>query len=245
MNILLVNDDGINAKGLKLLAQALQGCGTLFVVAPTEQKSAVSHSITIKDAMEIKEDSFHLSQNVYSVDGTPADCVRVGLKFFINEGIDLVVSGINDGYNYGTDIIYSGTVSGAKEAYINGVPGIAVSALAGLANEKLIVDQTSLVLQEIIDKQLYVDSILNINLPKDKSKGIRITKMGKRYWFADFVQIRGKDDSYNLIYSQTVYEEDEDSDCKAIDDGYVSITPLQIDQTDRKKLNSLKKEYKI
>ena len=233
MNILVVNDDGYQAEGLAILVRALAPFGNIYVSAPKDHQSAKSHAITIRSRIEtfLTEPIFGSTATLV-VDGSPADATRLGLKVF-NVDFDLVVSGINYGQNIAKDILYSGTVAAAMEAKVLGVDAIAISA----HNTKLpyLYDETIKLMDEIIEAKLYVGpGILNINFPKDiyaRPKGVKITRMGNRLQHAEFVRSE-RADVYHIKSSIIHYQEQEESDVQAFDEGYISITPLRIDRTD-------------
>jgi 5'-nucleotidase len=234
MNILVVNDDGYQAPGLGILVRALAPFGDVYVSAPKDHQSAKSHAISIRSRIEtfMTEPLFGSSATLV-VDGTPADAVRLGLKVF-NVDFDLVVSGINYGANIAKDILYSGTVSAAMEAKILGVNAIAISAPH--TNLPYLYDETIKLMDEIIESDLQNGpGILNINFPKDtyaRPKGVKMTTMGKRLQHAEFIKSE-KPDIYHIKGSIIHYQEADDSDVVAFDEGFVSITPLAIDRTDR------------
>ena len=233
MNILVVNDDGYQAEGLAILVRAWAPFGNIYVSAPKDHQSAKSHAITIRSRIEtfLTEPIFGSTATLV-VDGSPADATRLGLKVF-NVDFDLVVSGINYGQNIAKDILYSGTVAAAMEAKVLGVDAIAISA----HNTKLpyLYDETIKLMDEIIEAKLYVGpGILNINFPKDiyaRPKGVKITRMGNRLQHAEFVRSE-RADVYHIKSSIIHYQEQEESDVQAFDEGYISITPLRIDRTD-------------
>lgn len=235
MNILVVNDDGYQAEGLGILVRALSPFGNVYVSAPKDHQSAKSHAITIKNRIEtfLTEPLFGSTATLV-VDGTPADATRLGLKVF-NVDFDLVVSGINYGQNIAKDILYSGTVAAAMEAKVLGVDAIAISA----HHTKLpyLYDETIKLMDEIIEAKLYEGpGILNINFPKEthpRPKGVKITKMGSRLQHAEFVKSE-RPDVYHIKSSIIHYQEDENSDVQAFDEGYISITPLSLVRTDDK-----------
>lgn len=233
MNILVVNDDGYQAPGLGILVKALAPFGDVYVSAPKDHQSAKSHAITIRSRIEtfVTEPIFGSSATLV-VDGTPSDAVRLGLKVF-NVDFDLVVSGINYGSNIAKDILYSGTVAAAMEAKILGVNAIAISAPH--TNLPYLYDETIKLFDEIIDADLHHgDGILNINFPKEtyaRPKGVKMTIMGKRLQHAEFIKSE-KPDIYHIKGSIIHYQEKENSDVVAYDDGYISITPLTLDRTD-------------
>ena len=242
MHILVVNDDGIKAEGLKILTKAAAHFGTVYVAAPMHQQSAKSATITIKGPIHVEEVEPLLgSVRAIQVDGYPADCVRAGLKIFDVE-FDLVVSGVNHGVNIARDVQYSGTVGAAFEAAILGLPAMAFSA----ADIKLpyVYDETVKLLDELIENKLYLETdVLNINYPHynhQKVLGTKITKVGKRLQHLEFMK-SDKPNLYHLSHSIMKIVEDEDSDVFAYENGYVSITPLTIDRTDYKKIANILK----
>ncbi|MCF7930049.1 MAG: 5'/3'-nucleotidase SurE [Acholeplasmataceae bacterium] len=240
MNILVVNDDGYKAEGLGILVRALTPFGNVYVSAPKEHQSAKSHAITIRSRIEtFMTEPIFGSTATLVVDGTPADATRLGLKVF-NVDFDLVISGINYGQNIATDILYSGTVAAAIEAKVLGVDAIAISA----HNTHLpyLYDETIKLMDEIIEAKLYEGpGILNINFPRDtfaRPKGVKITQMGQRLQHAEFIKSE-RPDVYHIKSSIISYQETEDSDVTAFDEGYVSITPLSINRTDFKRIKDI------
>lgn len=243
MNILVVNDDGYQAEGLGILVRALAPFGNVYVSAPKDHQSAKSHAITIRSRIEtFMTEPLLGSTATLVVDGTPADATRLGLKVF-NVDFDLVVSGINYGQNIAKDILYSGTVAAAMEAKVLGVDAIAISA----HNTKLpyLYDETIKLMDEIIEAKLYEGpGILNINFPKEtyaRPKGVKVTRMGYRLQHAEFVKSE-RADVYHIKSSIIHYQEKEETDVLAFDEGYISITPLMIDRTDEKWLKEILSE---
>ena len=238
MNILVVNDDGYQAEGLKILIRALAPFGNIYVSAPKDAQSAKSHAITIQSRIEtFVIDPLMGSLGTLVVDGTPADATRLGLKLF-NVDFDLVVSGINYGSNIAKDVLYSGTVAAAMEAKICGVDAIAISAPT--IHLPYLFDETIKILDEILEAGLQElpHSILNVNFPKDTFKrplGVKLTKQGMRLHHAEYIKSE-KADVYHVNYSIINYMEDEDSDVYAFENGFISVTPLSVDKTDYKTL---------
>lgn len=240
MRILVVNDDGINSEKLKLLVKAASRYGFVYVAAPMHHMSATSHAITIAPKINVSYD-VHIpnSERTIAVAGNPADCVRVGLKAF-DVNFDLIISGVNDGYNIATDTIYSGTVSGAREGAILNIPSFAVSTNKGISInlENKLIETLDL----MIGKELYkAHNLYNVNIPKaDEIKGFKITTQGKRLYHAELTELSKKE--YKITYSMMNYEEADTADTEAIDNGYVSITPLTLDQTDYEVLKKIDKK---
>lgn len=240
MNILVVNDDGYKAEGLALLVRALTPFGNIYVSAPKEHQSGMSQAITFNRRIEtFMTEPMHGTIGTLVVDGTPTDCVRIGLKVY-DIDFDLVISGINYGQNIAKDILYSGTVAAAFEAKVLGVDAIAFSAPR--TDLPYLFDETIKIMDEIIESGIYRgNGILNINFPKaefSKPLGVKITRQGMRYQHAEYVKSETPN-SYHVKSSIIQYEEHEDSDVEAYETGYISITPLKIDRTDEAKLKDI------
>ena len=229
MRILITNDDGINAPALKPLAIWAKKHGEVTVVAPKIEQSGKSHGIEIIKPMEIKRVDFVDGVEAYSVDSTPADCVRFGI-IGLNRNYDLVISGINRGYNLGKDIVYSGTVGAIFEASGLGIKSVALStAPDSLENALSLLDEVF----EFFFKHdlLNKNPIYNVNLPSLKCKGIKITHTGGGYYSDDFKEV-----SPNMFIQvgKMIWDDKEDMniDTDAAMHGYVSITPLSSERTE-------------
>lgn len=230
MNILIVNDDGIHARGIDLLVQSAAPYGKIYVVAPKTQQSAVSQGITIHEPLQIDEEPEAFpGHSAWSISGKPADCVKVALEY-LRLDIDLVLSGINDGPNLGTDILYSGTVAGATEASIFQIPSIAFSTDFG--SWEIAEREIDPVLEYIMQADVLEPGvILNVNFQLQshrESKGIRWTRQGRRIFSAKFRHDNG---SYWQEGNWVETNNKHDSDVAAVTNGYISITPLGIDRT--------------
>lgn len=247
MNILITNDDGIRADGIIELAKELSTIGNVYVVAPESQKSATGHAITIHNPIMVNDEFIDENIKAYSISGTPADCVKVGIEaLFKDINIDLVLSGINNGPNLGTDVVYSGTVSAAIEGLIQNKPSIAVS-YDDFNIEKEVYRKSAkyvvTLINSIKDKlELLDDCVLNMNIPKTEVKGFKVTKLGERKYdnvIEDRFSPRGK--RYVWIGGDVRDEkQDEESDIVSVENGYISITPVNIDMTNLGKMNVLK-----
>lgn len=239
MNILLVNDDGIDSPGLRFLAETVKDMGTVSVVAPNEQQSAIGHGITIHEPFRLHHHKSYLEGiDAWSLEAKPADCVKFAL-YGLELTIDLVISGINDGPNVGTDIVYSGTLAGASEGIICGIPAIAVSAdFSGLESAKPHLKE---ILCKVIEGDvLHKERVININFPQKQfssPKGIKITEMGERPFNHDFVE---EDGLYWSKGNWSPVENGPETDVWAWENGYVSISPIQINRTDYKYQQVLK-----
>ncbi|AGX43440.1 5'/3'-nucleotidase SurE [Clostridium saccharobutylicum] len=251
MNILITNDDGINAPGIISLAKEVSKEHNVIIVAPREQKSASSHSISIHNPIKIKEESIEgLDCKAYSVLGTPADCTQIGLSF-LQDDIDIVISGINKGPNLGIDILYSGTVSAAVEGAIYGVPSIAVSMDVNYEKDDEDYSKAVKWLMKVLnvakEKYLKSDVVLNVNIPDlndNDIKGIKVCKIGKATYNNEYVLVESNDEdkSYKLKGTRNNIEEDE-TDLYYLSKGYVTLTPLHFDFTNFSILEDVKKIF--
>ena len=241
MNILIVNDDGIEAKGLAIMTKAAANFGSVYIAGPHDEKSAQSQSITIKGPITVHPTESRLGVvEGLSVEGTPVDALRIALKVFDVE-FDLVISGINHGANLAYDVSYSATVACAFEAALHKIPALAFSA--DDIHSPYIYDETVKLLDEILTTKLYTSAqVLNINFPKatfQKSLGTKVTILGKRQYHTEFIKMAGTN-KYNLSSSTTYFVEKENTDVYAFEHGCVSITPLQIDRTDLTAIKKIK-----
>lgn len=250
MNILLTNDDGINAIGIRSLAKELSKIGKVTVVAPDRERSASGHSITLHSPLRVVKTDIDENIEGYMISGTPSDCVKIALESILDEEPDLVVSGINNGPNLGTDVLYSGTVSAAIEGAIHDIKSIAISTSYG--EGKINYEGATYFSCNLIKfiMNLKKGLIFNINVPslnKEDIKGTLITELGIRRYKNKYIKREdpmGK--SYYWLDGELIdIENKTSSDIKAIEDKYISITPLHFDLTDYKNLEILKKrKYK-
>ncbi len=244
--ILVTNDDGIYAPGIKALKSALQEIGTVTVAAPLAEKSAVGHAITLSDPLRVQEVERDGAFFGYAVNGTPADCVKLGIRCLCEREPDLVVSGINLGPNTAVNIIYSGTVSAAAEVTIMGIPSIAVSIASFHKHEyKYAAEITVKTAKKVLENGLPAGTLLNINvpaLPRKEIKGVRITRQGRgRYEEAYDKRVDPNQRVYYwLTGKKMILDSGTDVDDSAVMDNYVSITPVRYDLTDQKFLKELK-----
>ncbi|GIK10434.1 MAG: 5'-nucleotidase SurE [Anaerolineaceae bacterium] len=251
MHILVTNDDGVQAPGLLALAQEMRKLGKVTVFAPDKNWSASGHVKTMDRPLRVRETTLADGSSAYTSDGAPSDCVALPLLGLIQEKIDIVVSGINPNANLGHDVTYSGTVTAAMEAVIDGLPGIAVS-LDSPENNKSKLDYSVAasvarqVTRRVLKKGLPEGVVLNVNvpyLPKDELKGFMITRQGLRLYRDELdrrFDPRGR--PYYWIGGQAPTGVDEPgTDFGALRAGYVSITPLQLDLTHHKMVDELKK----
>ena len=246
MRILLTNDDGILAEGIYTLAKELEKDHEVILVAPESQRSAQSHAITLFTPLVVKEVNLEgLRSKAYSISGTPADCVRVGLDTLAEGPIDVVLSGINMGLNSGMDILYSGTVSAAIEANVYKVPSIAVSAewVDGSAYYEVAAKYAKMILEKSKDKLLESNIVLNINTPHVKEeniKGIKICKIGGVIYDYYFMEYNEEGERTLKLKGRRNGELEEDTDRYYLSQGYVTLTPLHYDLTNFKLLEEVK-----
>ena len=243
MKILISNDDGYLAPGLQALADAMAAIADILVVAPDSNRSGSSNSLTLDRPLSLNR----AANGFYFVNGTPSDCVHIALTGTLGFVPDLIVSGINNGQNMGDDTLYSGTVAAATEGYLFGIPAMAFSQVrSGWAE----IDSAAQIARELVERRfdaLPSPYLLNVNipnLPRAAIKGIRSTRLGKRHMSEPVIQ--SKDPHGRDIYwiGPTGAERDagEGTDFHATANGFVSITPLQIDLTHAAQLALLRQE---
>lgn len=237
MNILLTNDDGMDASGLKALARALPKHANAVVVAPANQKSASSHSITLGGKLRVVELKGAEIPS-FIVHGTPADCVKIAISEIEGFFPDLVISGINQGANTGVSVYYSGTISAAREGVINRVPAMAISLCSkSVQNFDAAIEVTRRLIEGYEMNVFPKDVVLNVNVPAIAScdvRGIKITKQAASHFIEEFVQekIHGNTRVYSLAGEIEIYDADGTSDEEAVADRFISLTPLKLDLTD-------------
>ena len=241
MRILLSNDDGYQARGLRLLANALADLADITVVAPDRNRSGASNSLTLDAPLRVQR----VESNVYFVNGTPTDCVHVAITGLLEEEPDMVISGINDGANLGDDVLYSGTVAAAMEGRFLGLPAVAVSLVSGRGRHfDTAVAIVERLVRQIRDDPLPSETILNINVPDcrtDALRGVEVTRLGFRHRSEPVV--RARDPKNRPVYWIGPAGEGQDAgpgtDFHAIADDCVSVTPITVDLTDHGALKSL------
>jgi len=244
MNILVVNDDGIRAPGIRALVDALSKAADVYVCAPDGQRSAKSHSITLGESVLIQPVEFPGAKSALQTSGTPADCTKVGLQFFEEEGIsiDMVYSGMNMGSNLGWDTLYSGTVGAAAEAAMSGIHAVAVSVASHNASHFESAGELAVSLIDKVYGKMDPSTVINLNvpdLPKEKIKGIKVVPLGSRYYDDKFYQ--DEDGGYSLSGQPADYSHvKQEVDVTAVHGDYATITPLQFDFTDYRNLEILR-----
>lgn len=229
--ILVTNDDGVHSEGIRALADALAPLGEVTIVAPIQEASAIGHALTLRRPLRIET----ISSGVYAIDGTPTDCVNIAITHILKAKPDLIVSGINKGWNLGDDVTYSGTVAGALEGALLSIPSIAVSA-------ERVRDETefgpaaraaTIVSEAVLERGMPKFTLLNINVPSGENKGFRVTVQARRNHVT--VVSERIDPRHRAYYwieeGLNEWEPHDRSDYQAVRDGYISITPLQPDMT--------------
>lgn len=233
MRILLTNDDGIDAEGLQILYECLSAEHEVFIIAPDRERSACSNIFTMRDELLVSK----RTDNCFSISGYPADCVSIGIHSDIIPEIDLVISGINHGPNLGDDIHFSGTVGGARTAFIFGKPAIAVSINSFHAASPFLIETgqfiNKFISKEIIDQNVYLN-INYPNLPSNEIKGVKYTHLSKRVYKDSYLK-NLKNDPYQFgLKLQGIIETENVpwNDSYALENSFISITPMTIDSTD-------------
>lgn len=234
MIILVSNDDGIRAAGIRALQEALAAVGEVWVVAPDREQSAASHSLSLHRPLRVEE----IAPRCYSIDGTPTDCVNLAINGIMPARPDLVVSGINHGANLGDDVTYSGTVSAAMEGTLLGVPSIAMSLAVGNGRPDFepAASFAARLARSVAEHGLPRDTLLNVNvpaLPRAALRGYAVTRQGKRRYgdaIVEKIDPRGK--KYYWIGGDDMgFVPAEGTDFTAVQSGYISLTPLHLDLT--------------
>ena len=241
-HILLTNDDGIAGPGLTALRKAIAPLGRTVVVAPDRDNSAVSHALTMNRPLRV----IKLDESVYTLDGTPTDCVAIGLGRIMKKKPDLLISGINSGSNLGDDITYSGTVSAAVEGTMYSVPSMAVS-LAGPPPYDFTAAAmvTAKLAAMILARGLPENTLMNVNVPQETIAGIRITRQGRRLWENS---IHETYDPHGRMHywiggGTPVRDSALDTDVHAIQSGFISVTPIHLDLTNHEGIFHLRDDW--
>ena len=247
MRILLTNDDGIYAKGLSALYEELCQEADCLIVAPEIEQSAVGHAITISRPLMVRRAMKNGNFLGYAVLGTPADCVKIGIKELSDKPVDMVISGINRGANVGINVIYSGTVSAATEAVIMGIPALAVSLDTRKDADYTFAAQFARKMVRIfIDNRELRSTAINVNipvLPREKIKGVAVVRQGRGNIIEHFEKrIDPRENIYYWISGESQSALDEkDTDVSALAAGFITITPIQYDLTKHDMLGTLSK----
>ena len=252
--ILVTNDDGISSPGIKILSKALKDLGDVYVVAPETEQSAVAHALTLHRPLK----ALKVGNRTYCVNGTPTDCVIIGVSKILPQKPDIIVSGINNGGNLGDNITYSGTVAAAMEGTLLGIPSLAFSlALEDNGNStygkislkfRIAAEHARGLTSKVLEMGLPDDTLLNINVPDVKEiKGIKITKQGKLAYDNAIKELRdprGRE-CFWIGGGIPQWESGGNTDLDAVQNGYISVTPVRMNLTDYDTLRYIEKNWKI
>ncbi|MCR5228746.1 MAG: 5'/3'-nucleotidase SurE [Solobacterium sp.] len=238
MKILISNDDGIQAEGLRCLAARLMEKHDVYVCAPDRQRSGCSHAVTyfLKDLTAVREE-FPGAKGAWSLDGMPADCVYCAVNGLMDAVPDLVISGINEGPNYSTDCVYSGTVGAASEGIVLGIPSIAVSLAGASFGYEYSAKITEILMERYINDPSAKNYVLNINIPElreEEIRGIKVTRFDRMRNYGRRLDVTEENGKIRLHCPQMTVPVDtddslDDGDVRAVEEGYVSVTPLDTD----------------
>jgi 5'-nucleotidase len=243
MRILISNDDGIDAPGIAALVEAAKDLGDVVVVAPDSVQSGAGHGITVSHPLTAKRHDFRMadgsSVEAYSVNGRPADCVRLGVRKLVTGPVDLVLSGINKGANDGVCVFYSGTVAAAAEACLLGIPAVALSAQSepgGVQFERA-GELAGPLVEKLIGQGLVVGDFLNVNFPRlskpEFPVGVRVARQNRAELkdYYETISDDGTETIYQLGPDYDTGHDGDDTDSHALRNGYITVTPLRIDMT--------------
>lgn len=249
--ILITNDDGIFAPGIKSLWSALRPHADVFVVAPSGEQSAVALSTTIRTPLHIESICWGSGDEIWTVSGTPTDCIKLALNVIMKQPPDIIVSGINKGTNSGRNVLYSGTVAAAIESVLQGIPAIAFSCRDFIDPDYTSVAKyVPIIVKHVIEHPLPEFTLLNVNFPEKSHgeiKGFKMTRQGKEYWAENPIQrIHPGDNSiyYWMGARLKSMEEEEDSDITWLQRGYLTAVPVHVgDLTDHAHLKKSKRAF--
>ncbi len=258
INILLTNDDGVFSDGLLALYEELEKLSyngkkfNVTVVAPAQEQSGASHSLTLNRPLRISK----ISENRFALDGTPVDCILFGISEILKKTPDMVISGINRGANIGDDTIYSGTVAAAREGSMYGIPSFAFSLeLSKNMDFQLAAKKCVEILKKFLDRPLLLPSgfFLNVNIPSKEIKGIKIARLSRKFsnpFDNEKPLIYGNNDPRGKKYywiglDNSFWDETEDTDYYSLTHGFITVTPMHRDQTSYNLIEAMKKEFEI
>ena len=230
-HILITNDDGVHSEGIRILSEVLAPLGSWTIVAPIQEASAIGHALTLRRPLRVDS----IAPQIFAIDGTPTDCVNIAITHILKKKPDLIVSGINKGWNIGDDVTYSGTVSGALEGALLGIPSIAVSTerVRDECEFGPAARAAALVAETVLERGLPKFTLLNVNVPRGRNKGFRVTVQARRNHVT--VVSERTDPRHRAYYwieeGENHWEPHDRSDYQAVKDGYISVTPLQPDMT--------------
>ena len=246
--MLITNDDGIHAKGLETLIDIVRPLGEIFVMAPEESQSGMSHAITVKTPIRVSKIREEKGLVIYSCKGTPVDCIKLALNKFLKRHPDLILSGINHGSNASASIIYSGTVAAAIEGCMNGIPSIGLSLLdfSPEAEFNSIIRYAEQIIIRTLEDGIPEGTCLNVNFPANHSgqiRGVKICRQTKGHWIEEFDQrIDPRNKNYYWLTGEFINLEPDaiDTDEWALKHNYISVVPVHVDLTSYEALGRLR-----
>lgn len=246
--ILVTNDDGGSSQGIRVLSKALRSVGEVYIIAPEREQSAVGHALTLHRPLKFEK----INNKTYSINGTPTDCIILGVNKLLPQKPDLIVSGINNGGNMGDDITYSGTVAAAIEGTLLGILSLAISFAGKTQSHKKslrleeVAQFTQRLASQVLKKGLPPDTFLNVNVPNSpKIKGIKLTRQGKRVYdnsIQEMLDPRGRKHFW-IGGGVPMWELGEDTDFEAVQSDFISVTPIHLDLTNYKALKHMKNHW--
>ena len=246
--ILITNDDGIEAPGLRYLWEALVDVADVYIIAPSSEKSGVGLAITIREPIQIQPVNWDRGTKAWKINGTPADCVRMGMSVILNAKPDLIVSGINRGANSGRNVLYSGTIGGVIEGALRNVPGIAFSCV-DFVNPDYKKAQHLIypLVKHLIENPLPLGTVLNVNFPDvQEIKGLKLARQGKGYWIEDPTH-RVHPEGHSYFWQGGKWDEHnehEESDVHLLQQGFATAVPIHISElTDIKYFHTYKEQF--
>jgi 5'-nucleotidase len=231
--ILITNDDGIEAPGIKALWRSVADFADVSIIAPAHDQSGVGVGITVRTPLQITSVGWERGTPAWKVTGTPADCVKLGIRVILEQKPDLIISGINRGSNSGRTLLYSGTVGGVIEGAIRGVPGVAFSFDEIVnPNFQLIEKHITPILQYTLEHPLPRGTIYNVNFPQNPVKGVRMARQGRSYWAEDpDERVHPEGSPYFWLGGRwDSHDEHEESDVNLLQQGYGTIVPVHVDE---------------
>lgn len=251
--VLVTNDDGISSQGIRALARMLDSLGEVYVVAPETEQSAVAHALTLHRPLRFER----VRRNTYFINGTPTDCVIIAVNKLLPRRPDIIVSGINNGGNLGDDITYSGTVAAAIEGTLLGIPSIAISLVREPSDSnyrgsptgfRRAADFARKLVQAVLERGLPEDTFLNVNVPTvSRIRGVRFTRQGKKIYENSIQELsdpRGRK-YYWIGGGIPLLGAEENTDLEAVQQGFISVTPIHLDMTNYRALKRLRESWKI
>jgi 5'-nucleotidase len=249
--ILITNDDGINAPGIRHLFSALKEIADVTVIAPAQEQSATSLSITLRNPLMVQKQHWDDQSQVYSVTGTPADCVKMGISVILDKEPDLIVSGINRGTNAGRNLLYSGTVAGCIEAALHGLPAIAFSCHDYWDTDYAVAEKhVPKILQHVLEHPLPTGTLLNVNFPSKELQGVKGYKMsrqGREYWRENPAERSHPAENHTYYWlgaKLATFDEHEESDVSWLRKGYITAVPVHVDElTDHEQVKTRRDHF--